>query len=332
IFGEKEYQGGAEAIEAVFRNAAYAHVTVTRSAHLNVSRNEARVLYMVNPGVKAVFGQTQLEGEQAVAPDVILRELTYKAGEPFSQRKLDESRDRLLAMNLFAVVNFKPELESRNPSVAPIRLVVKEKPKHSIAIGGGYNTQSQFIADFEWKDRNWLGDGRQLSILAQYSNINSTLAVSLRQPYMFASRNTNGLASIREDVQQVPTYTLFGTRLVPQVEYKFERPVTVTIGYQLEYDSLTAVNAAVPAALGGIRKSGIVSGPNGRLAVNTTNDPYNPTSGQVFTFDAMEGGGIFGGNYDFWRVVSEAKNYHLIGWGTVLATRIKLGIADSIGS
>src|SRR5262249_22130488 len=125
IFGEKEYQGGAEAIEAVFRNAAYAHVTVTRSAHVNVSRNEARVLYMVNPGVKAVFGQTQLEGEQAVAPDVILRELTYKAGEPFSQRKLDESRDRLLAMNLFAVVNFKPELESRNPSVAPIRLVVK---------------------------------------------------------------------------------------------------------------------------------------------------------------------------------------------------------------
>jgi outer membrane protein insertion porin family len=332
IFAEKEYQGGAEAIEIVFRNAAYAYATVTRTARINLSRDSARILYAVRTGRKAVFGKTQLEGEQTVAPDVILRELAYHTGEPFSQRKLDESRNRILALNLFAVVNLKPEPESRHPAVAPIRLVVKEKPRHSIAIGGGYNTQSQFIGDFEWTDRNWRGDGRQLSILAQYSNINSTLAVNFRQPYLFRSPQTSGLVSIREDIQQVPPYTLFGTRLIPRVEYKFERPVTVSVGYQLEYDSLTWVDPTVPKALGGIRESGIVSGPNGRLAINTANDPYNPTSGDVFTIDAMEGGGMFGGNYDFWRIVTEEKHYYLIGWGTIMATRAKLGIADSIGS
>jgi outer membrane protein assembly factor BamA/transposase len=282
--------------------------------------------------VKAVFGATRLEGQQTVGDDVILRELAYKAREPFSQRKLDESRDRILALDLFALVNIKPELDTRNPRVAPIRLIVKEKPKHAIAIGGGYNTQSQFIADFEWTDRNWLGGGRQLSLLAQYSNIDSTLAANLRQPFLFKSPRTTGLLSDREDIQQVPTYTLFGTRLIPRLEYKFELPITVSVGYQLEYDSLSDVDPSVPRALGGIKQSGIVSGPNARLVVNTTNDPYNPSSGQVLTIDAMEGGGIFGGAHDFYRVVTEIKDYYLIGWGTILATRAKLGIADSIGS
>jgi outer membrane protein insertion porin family len=332
VFSEKDYQDGAEAIEIVFRNAAYAHVSVARRAHISVPRSAVKVFFTVRPGVKAVFGATRLEGELTVGDDVVLRELAYKAGEPFSQRKLDESRDRILALNLFALVHIKPELDTRYPRVAPIRLIVKEKPRHAIAIGGGYNTQSQFIADFEWTDRNWLGDGRQLSLLAQYSNINSTLAANLRQPFLFKSPRTTGLLSLREDIQQVPTYTLFGTRLVPRLEYKFERAITVSVGYQLEYDSLSDVDPSVPRALGGIKQSGIVSGPNARLVVNTTNDPYNPSSGQVLTIDAMEGGGIFGGDYDFYRVVTEIKDYYLIGWGTILATRAKLGIADSIGS
>ncbi|MBV8136183.1 MAG: BamA/TamA family outer membrane protein [Deltaproteobacteria bacterium] len=332
VFSEKDYQDGAEAIEIVFRNAAYAHVSVARRAHVSVPRGTVQVFFTVRPGEKAVFGATQLEGEQTVGADVVLRELAYKAGEPFSQRKLDESRDRILALNLFALVNIRPELDTRNPRVAPIRLTVKEKPKHAIAVGGGYNTQSQFIADFEWTDRNWFGDGRQLSLVAQYSNIDSTVAANFRQPSLFNSPRATGLVSVREDIQQVPTYTLFGTRLIPRLEYKFERPITISVGYQLEYDSLSHVDPSVPRALGGIEDSGIVSGPNARLSINTTNDPYNPSSGEVFTIDAMAGGGIFGGNYDFYRVVTEIKDYYLIGWGIILATRAKLGIADSIGS
>ena len=332
VFNEKDYQTSTEAIEVVFRNAAYAQVSVTRTAHINVARGTAQIFIAVSPGVKAVFGETQLEGEHAVAADVILRELVYQAGEPFSQRKLDESRERILALNLFAVVNIRQELDARNPHVAPIRVVVKEKPKHAVAVAGGYNTQSQFIAGLEWTDRNWLGGGRQLSLLAQYSNIDSTLAANLRQPFLFRSPQATGLLSFREDIQQVPTYTLFGTRLVPRLEYKFARPITVSVGYQVEYDSLSGVDPSVPRALGGIKESGILSGLNARLSINTTTDPYNPSSGQVFTIDAMEGGGIFGGDYDFYRIVTELRNYYLIGWGTILATRIKLGIADSFGA
>src|SRR5215469_3983513 len=156
VFNEKDYQKSAETIDVVFRNAAYAQASVTRTAHVNVARGKAQIFIDVSPGVKAVFGATRLEGERAVAADIILRELAYQAGEPFSQRKLDESRDRILALNLFSVVNIRPELDARNPHVAPIRVFVKEKPKHAVAVAAGYNTQSQFIAGLQWTDRNWL--------------------------------------------------------------------------------------------------------------------------------------------------------------------------------
>src|SRR5262249_39822609 len=83
VFSEKDYQDGAEAIESVFRNAAYAHVSIARRAQVSLARGTVQVFYTVRPGVKAVFGATRLEGEQTVGADVVLRELAYKVGEPF---------------------------------------------------------------------------------------------------------------------------------------------------------------------------------------------------------------------------------------------------------
>ena len=332
IFTEENYQKSQKTLRDYYRDAGYAHVSVKREALVNLSAEQVRIRYWIRPGITAVFGKTQVRGNKAVASDIVLRELTYKTGEPFSQSAIDKSRDRILKLNLFAVVRFDLQLKNANPRIVPINLVLKEKPKHQVRIGGGYNTESQFVADFEWNDRNFLGNGRQVSILVGYSSINSTIAASLRQPYFLGLPDLTGVLELRQDVQQVPTYTLFASRFLPHIEYAFSPHLSASFGYRIEYAELTAIDQSVFKALGNFRTSGFLSGFDAGFTWNTSDDLYNPQHGNVIKLEAMEGGGVFGGNFDFYRADVEAKHYQPLGWGTVLATRLKVGTGDSLGS
>ena len=332
VFTQQAYEKIAENLRTQFFNRGCAHVQVKRQALVNTSVNRARISYFVQPGVPAVFGDTKVEGTRNVSPTVVLRELQYRPGEEFSQTKIEESRARIVKLDLFAMVRFNPQLETGNPKVVPITIVVQERPKHSIKAGGGYNTESQVVANLQWSDRNWLGDGRKLSLLAQYSNIDSMLVANFTQPYMFGIRALSGVVDVREDIQQVPPYTLFATRILPHLNYEFSSSLSGYLGFRAEYAKLTAVDPSVIRALGPLRESGFLFGPYIGLVLNTTDDPYNPHHGYALTADAIQGGGGFGGKYSFYRFEAEAKHYQDVGWGTILATRLKVGTGDSLGS
>ncbi len=330
-FTDTPYQASEEVVRDSFRNAGYARASAQRWAEVNISQDAVRISYFVQPGVRGVFGGTTVVGAKTVKTYIITRELAYQPGERFSQRKLEESRDRILKLGLFSVVRLSPRSNRDDSHVVPIRITVRERPRHSIDAGGGYNTQSQFVANLAWHDMNWLGGGRQLTAFVRYSNIDSAARVTLTQPFLFNSRATTGILNVGEDIQQVPPYTLFGTRFLPSIRYAFSETTKGFIGYRLEYAKLTSVDQQLVDLLGGIKMSGIVSGPEAGFTIDTTNDLFNPSDGYVFDLQAMQAGEIFGGAYKFYRFWGQIKHYHLLGWQTILATRLKLGTGDYFG-
>ncbi|GEM_PF-1050697 len=331
LFDDNAYVGAENALGTFFRNGGFAHTKTERRAEVNITDNQVRIWYYVQPDSAGVFGKTTITGLTTIQPYIVRREIAYHAGEPFSQAKLDETRDRLLKLRLFSVVRLTPLSNVEDPHIVPIRLTVRERPKHSIAAGGGYNTESQFIANFAWSDMNWLGGGRQLTAFLRYSNIDSAARLSLTQPYLFNARAMTGILGFGEDIQQVPPYTLFGTRFTPSIRYNISEKTKAFIGYRLEYDKLTSVDEELVQALGGIRMSGIVSGPEAGFTMDTTNDLFNPSQGYVIDLEAMQAGEIFGGSFNFYRLWGQVKHYRLLGWKTILATRLKLGFGDYFG-
>jgi outer membrane protein assembly complex protein YaeT len=331
LFNDTAYADAENALATFFRNGGFAHTKTQRRAEVNITDNEVRVWYYVQPGSPGVFGHTTVTGLKTIRPYIVTRELTYHPGEPFSQTRLDQTRDRLLKLRLFSVVRLTPLSNVEDPRIVPIRLTVRERPKHSIAVGGGYNTESQFILNFAWSDMNWLGGGRQVTAFLRYSNIDSAARVVLTQPYLFNQRAFTGIFGFGEDIQQVPPYTLFGTRFTPSIRYNFSEKTKAFVGYRLEYDKLTSVDSQLVAALGGIKMSGIVSGPEAGFTMDTTNDLFNPSRGYVIDLEGMQAGEIFGGSFNFYRFWGQLKYYHLLGWKTILATRLKLGFGDYFG-
>jgi outer membrane protein assembly factor BamA len=67
------------------------------------------------------------------------------------------------------------------------------------------------------------------------------------------------------------------------------------------------------------------------LEWNTSDSPLDPKKGEILSLTVEQAGAIWGGTYRFFKITAEAKKYYEIGWETVLATRLKIGLADAIG-
>ncbi|MGH7916182.1 MAG: autotransporter assembly complex protein TamA, partial [Candidatus Binataceae bacterium] len=295
-----------------------------------VGPGRADIQYTVDPGVRAVFGKTVVVGTHKVKPRIVLRELTYTRGERFSSTEIRSSRARIIALNLFSAVEFVPQLNRAKPNVVPIEIRVHEKPKHDISLAAGYNTETQFNATVGWADYNWLGGGRQLTLSATYSNVYSYLDLKLLRPYLY-TRKLSGVLEWRLDQQDYQTYTMYSPRFDPYLHYQFTPALSGYAGYRLEYLKFNSVAPSTVTALGGIRSQGMLSGPDMGVLLNTTENPLNPQHGAIVSFDANLAMQALGGDDRYYRMIAEARKYTLLGWNTVLASRLKLGLANTLG-
>jgi outer membrane protein insertion porin family len=329
-FTQDVYELGETQLLDIYMHHGYAHAGVNRRAQVLVGLRQAHIWYVVTPGNYGVFGGTVVQGTKAVSPNLVLRELTYKRGEMFDSAKVAASRTKIVRLNLFRSVEFIAQADSSDPQFVPIEIKVQEKTKHTVSLGLGYNTESQFNLGVQWNDYNFLGGGRQLSLLAQYSNVVSTVDLKLVQPYFLSSKSSFiAEANAWQEVYQ--TYTLNAVQMEPRESYQFTPHLTGNFGWRLAYLKFNSLDPSTIAAIGGVRRSGILSGPFAELIWNNTEDPFNPQHGEIATLSANTASHLFGSDYRYWRSVGEIRKYHLLGWKTVLAARVKLGFEHSYG-
>jgi outer membrane protein insertion porin family len=331
VFVESEYIKGDEKIRNFFLDEGHAHAQTQRRAEVDRDRLSVRIGYSADPGPIATFGATEIVGTEDVEPYIVRRELTYREGEQFSLSKIDKSQAKIVGLDLFRGVRLSPQLEGGDPTVVPMRIDVKEKPPREFRFGLGYGTDTGPRGQVLWQHKNWLGDGRQLYLSLRVSEVKSDAEVRLIQPHMFGDEANRGFLSFRILRDDEETYDLLGAQLVPRFEHRFSPTLVGFVGYRVEYDEVSGVDQATSDAIGGVKKKGLLSGPTMGVVWDSTDDPLDATQGEVLSLELGQAGVLWGGAYQYWRGVAEAKKYFAIGWETVLAMRAKIGLADAIG-
>jgi outer membrane protein insertion porin family len=329
IFAQDAYQVAAQELVDLYTTHSYAHAKVQRQAVVDVGAHTAHILYDVEPGHPCAFGNTTIVGVKNVDPELIEEQLTYKTGDTFDSRKLAAARNTIVGLNLFSAVEITQGDNLADQAVVPITISVHEGPKHTVSAGVGYNTQTQLNATLGWSDYNFSGGGRQLSVTGTYSNVNSTFDVKLLQP-RFLSPKASLTLEASEQEQSYQTYTGNISGFDPHLDYKLLPSLTVSAGWRLEYMKFDSVNPSTIEAIGGFRRRGILSGPSAAMTFNNTEDPFNPQSGELVSLMGNLSDHSLGADYRYWRVVAEARKYQSVGWQTVFATRLKIGLSDTL--
>ena len=334
VFNEDDYKGAEAKLKAFFLERGYGWTEVDRKAEVILDQHAAQLRYTVDPGPLTFFGETEIDGLEKVAKDLVSREITYQPGEQFSLEQIKASRTKIVDLGLFQSVQVSPAKTAKTngrPARVPMRIRVEERAPHDFKLGLGYGTEDQFRGQVEWYNRNWFGDGRRLSFLLTFSSIARSLGMQFVQPY-FPTRQSQIVVDITQGQEDEATFLLNFSRFRPRLEHRFSHTLSGFLGYRLEFGKLNSVSPSTIRGVGSFKREGVLSGPTLGLEWNTTEDPFDPKHGGVVSvnFDLIRK--FWGADYQFYKLLAEVKKYQSLGWNTVLAGRVKLGLTDAFGA
>lgn len=326
VFEEAEYDRARALLRTAWRDQGYARVVVTKTARVDVRNDTATVHYTVDSGAPAVFDATTINGLTTVEPEVVEREIAWTRGEPFREKKLDETRKRLESLRLFRTVRLKED-DSRSREV-DIDVDLVEAPKREIRFGVGYSTEDGPRGLAAWRDYDFYGGARQLGFTARISQLRRSIAADFVQPH-FPSQTSRFRLVFAQEQYDEDTYTLNQTRGSPRVEWDIVPGLAAYGFYRAELDLLSGVRRPVRERIpGAAPDTSILSGFGFGLDWNATDDLLDPTRGWILSGSVEPVGSVLGGDVDFWRAIIEGRMYQPLVFGLIGAMRLRLGGAE----
>jgi outer membrane protein insertion porin family/translocation and assembly module TamA len=320
------YQDIETAILLFFANWGYPKARVDLRARLDKKTNLAAVSVNIVHGPVCYFGHIELEGNESVGQNIILRELTFMAGERFNGAKIQESQQRLFNLDLFQVVDLNVQNLEGDETTLPVRILVKESKKQTVRVGAGYGTEDSFRGQVQWELRDFLGDGRRLQVNAKASSLVQFLETRLLQPYLFSPKSSltvNG--GVRHENQE--SFENQKYYLGPAINYKWSDRLTSYAGYSLEANRLLDVDL-LAGNLGPANEenqdyyiSSLVQG----TTWEKVDSALDPKDGWRLIENLEVASAGFGSEVDFIKLTLEARGYMPIAKYGVLAGKLKMG-------
>jgi len=295
------------------RNLGFGFAKAELSSYADSLKVYAEVEISLGPICE--ISEIDVQGNKGVSKKTVLRGLTFKTGERFEGKALEDSRRQLYRAGVFRSVLVElPDTAAQN---TPILIRVSERPFKSITLGGGFDTEIGLRAEAAWLHRNFGGGARQLRISSTLSTETRELVLGVRQPYFFSSRNWLNLSGFvqkrfQADVAQdeVGASTTFERNLAENLDLV----IKVSGGF---------VGPQTDSTFSEVRAS---------LQWDSRNDLFDPTEGALASLTVRERGWWLRSDWEFWEINAEGRLFQPLPFNTVLGLRILGGRIFRINS
>jgi translocation and assembly module TamA len=163
---------------------------IDRKAVITPETKSMSVTLRVDAGEPAKFGEVTISGLERLETDHVRRLLPWRRGETYDSRKLENARRSLSQTRIFASVTVKPGEKLDEHGELPITIDLSEGPPRTIGFGVSYSTDVGFGGNVFWEHRNLFGEGEQLRLDLEASEIEQSLSANLRKPTYPGLRQT----------------------------------------------------------------------------------------------------------------------------------------------
>ena len=327
IFDSRALDESTKFLIKHFESSGFSFVKVLPS--IKKRKNLIDISYNISEGSKKFINKIIILGNTRTNDSVIRRELSFLEGDPFNKNKLDLSINSLKRLGFFETVNYR--LEDTNVSQAiDVIIEVKEMNTGSVSFGVGYSSLDNTTLTFGLREKNFLGEGKNVRFETSLSDQKSSYNIGVTEPY-FLERHLSLSGNIfneeienkKGDVKTNRSGVNFG------VGFKIN-DISQAIRYNLSTSETTTSSSSTSASETGeegkeITTSSVTYG----LFQDTRDNYFNPTSGYRWGFDNTIAG--IGGDAKFYKTEIKAKTYYPIEYGDyVLGFKTGLGLITAI--
>lgn len=279
--------------------------------------------FLIEEGDEARIGTIRVqEGREPLKtrPEVILRELSIREGEPYSDQKINQSRQRLLRLGFFESVEIAMPGLSAQKSVLNANVIVQERPTGLLNVSGGYSPSEGMRGTLEMAQRNWLGTGRMLGLKTRLGTRGNRLEGYFIEPWTLGSRARASLRAFRDNLEEQDDILTWGYSLNLSRELgDYNRAAA-----QYRYERFRAVDDdSEPLTI-----LPTLSAASVFFTRDTRDNPLNPTRGwfHMARFEAA-GGPVLGGKTRILKWTAVSRMYRSFG-GASAAAQLRFGYAS----
>ena len=295
------------------------------------------VTFAIREGPIVRVVDVDVAGNRSTKRHIITREVTLDPGDLLTEPDRMESQRRLFGTGIFRTVNVTIGEISPDSTRARVQVIVTERPKRYVSLGAGFAREEEaqvdvrFRGNGQWGHRNLYGTGRAIEfttagdfqVITGWKPIQQELSLRYLEPWFFGAR-TPLTASFSLRPQQYDIYEVqeFAVELGLRREYTRQTVGWLNFSYRLvDTKQVPIEDLSVKEALRGI---------SGQIERDSRDLFISPSHGSLSRLRTQHYGGILGGP-DYDRFSFEWARYRTSGRRTVVATRLKLGIASPRG-
>jgi translocation and assembly module TamA len=285
-------QNGQPFAQVVERHVVVDLATATMSA-----------TYIIDPGAKARFGASTINGLHRVAAEFVTRRIAWTEGAEYDERLVDSTLQDLVHSGLFSGVQVNHADAPAADGTVAMTLDLIEGPPRSVGIGAGYNTNIGLGARTFWEHRNLFGEGEDLRLSAGAAQRQLGVAGTFRRPD-FLVRKQDLVTDAELLKEKTDAYASRRARVFGGLEELMFPPYTLGGGVSLERAYLTETSRDENYLLLGTPLS---------VRRDTTDDLLDPTVGTRTTVTATPYHGLIGRDSNFLSMRIEGRSYYRVG-------------------
>jgi outer membrane protein insertion porin family len=300
----------------------YAFAEVHPRIRRNHDTRTIDVIFEIDQGARVYIEKINIVGNTRTLDKVIRREFRLVEGDAFNRVLVDRSRTRIKALGFFKDVDIKTTPGSQ-PDRTVLNVSVTEQSTGELSLGAGYSSQSSFVGQFSYTERNLFGRGQYLKASLELSYIEKQAQLSFTEPYFLDRPLQAGFDLYKtilyfQQADYTADTTSAGIRLgFPTSEYGF-----VGLRYTYSIANLTpflGAGTVIQQAAGTFNTSSI----GYSYSYSTLDDPIKPRHG--FQFGLNQDFAGFGGNEKFIRTEEAFSWYFPIFWDQFVASLKETG-------
>jgi outer membrane protein insertion porin family len=351
-----------DALTVEYLNRGFAAVVVRPSPKPNADRTRVDLVFEIQEGPQTIVDQILIVGNVHTDPDVILRELQFRPGQPLGLQDQFESRRRLSALGLFRRVRIS-EVPHGSTNEHDVLVTVEEAPATTIGYGAGVEgaeilrtgADGQAEDRFEFAPRgffdigrsNLFGANRSVNVFtrigfrrsstpdpegdtSRFGFIEYRAGVTYRQPRWFGANNLTVTGIVEQGARTSFNFARRGVSVdvsrrltaAARLSGRYSLSSTRAFDELLDEEDRAAIDRLFPR----VRLSGF----SGAIAHDTRDDQLEPTRGMFLSGEGTVATRSLGGEVGFMKAYVQAFNFRPMPGAqrVIVATRAAVGLAD----
>jgi outer membrane protein insertion porin family len=271
-----------QALTDAVQTRGYAFVDVKPRISRDRDKHLVELVFDVGEGPRVYIERIDIVGNSRTEDKVIRREMRVAEGDAFNAALIRRSRQRLEDLGYFNKVQI-----ASNPGSTADRSVltttIEEKATGELTIGGGFSTDIGALANVGVRERNLIGTGIDAGINTILAQKESSIDLSLTDPYFLDRNIVGGIDLFRTDTnnQSVSQYNERRNGISIRTGYNFSDHLRQSWTYSLIDRNVYSIASTASIYIQDLKGTSDLSQLGQTLTIDYRDSTVDPHAGWV---------------------------------------------------